>query len=743
MAESAQDLLKKGIAAAQAGQKDQARTLLQQAVRLDPQNELIWLWLSSVAKNNQERIFCLRQLLQINPQNEMALKGLRALGVAAAPSQTAAGGTDSPAAPGTPIPSEQSLKAIQSQLDELLAEYTAHTEPDLGFEWAHKTRGRAGEQSATRLRVGLVAGVAIVAIAMIGIIVVVGGSVISSALAPTVTPTPPPYTATPTVTPGPTNTPSPVPRVPPTLTATYEPTLEALNGAYQFLELGRTLTPTPVYKEREYASEADLKNLQEAYINGEYDESIRLAKRAREGSAEKEFDTYFYEAMAYAMQGDYDEAEDVLTTGDIVADGLRIEDFQNEDGLLSGYGESTVALLNAAAGYVYYKLNRLEESISYNEYAMQSDPTFALPILTQAEVYMAQGRTNEAYDLILRATTNQARLRYNVLLLIKLGEIELLRDNPDAALTLARQALYIDPLAEDAYLLAANADIAFGQRASNRAEATGWYGRAVLDMQAYLLYYPDNIRGWATLGKARYFEGNMGQALAAFNHALETNIPEDTMTLELREALQDAYLTRAAMFAGRQLYLQAIDDYTNALQLGESPAALEGRASAYFTIADYRRAQLDLESLLEVDPNNIEYQMMLAQALVELQEYEDAEPVLQALENNGSLDNLQTGNVHEYLALIFYRRAEAQSEEGRDSDLVEQASIHIEQALAAGQSGTRHYYRGLIREMQGTPELAQNDYEWLLMWGEVYNYAFLPEVEARLEAVEEALEAES
>ena len=84
----AKQLLQQGISAAKAGQKDQARQILQQAVRLAPQNETIWLWLSSVARDNKERIFCLKQLLEINPKNEHALKGLQALGVAPAQDQT-------------------------------------------------------------------------------------------------------------------------------------------------------------------------------------------------------------------------------------------------------------------------------------------------------------------------------------------------------------------------------------------------------------------------------------------------------------------------------------------------------------------------------------------------------------------------------------------------------------------------------------------------------------------------------
>jgi len=78
--ESLNQLLHQGIAAARSGQRDVARSILQNVVRTDPRNEIGWMWLSSVASDDSERLFCLKKLLEVNPQNEFALKGLRALG---------------------------------------------------------------------------------------------------------------------------------------------------------------------------------------------------------------------------------------------------------------------------------------------------------------------------------------------------------------------------------------------------------------------------------------------------------------------------------------------------------------------------------------------------------------------------------------------------------------------------------------------------------------------------------------
>jgi Tfp pilus assembly protein PilF len=49
--DQARELRARGIAAAKAGSKEEARQLLQQSVRIEPRNEAAWLWLASVARD--------------------------------------------------------------------------------------------------------------------------------------------------------------------------------------------------------------------------------------------------------------------------------------------------------------------------------------------------------------------------------------------------------------------------------------------------------------------------------------------------------------------------------------------------------------------------------------------------------------------------------------------------------------------------------------------------------------------
>jgi hypothetical protein len=74
------ELLQQGIAALKAGRKDEARRLLERVVQENPRSEQGWLWLSGAVDTDEERRFCLAQILSINPRNALAQRGLEALG---------------------------------------------------------------------------------------------------------------------------------------------------------------------------------------------------------------------------------------------------------------------------------------------------------------------------------------------------------------------------------------------------------------------------------------------------------------------------------------------------------------------------------------------------------------------------------------------------------------------------------------------------------------------------------------
>ncbi len=74
-------ILQLGIEAAKEGNNRDARELFRLLVKEDPCNARGWLWLAGVAETNEERINALRQVYALEPDNQLARDGLRALGV--------------------------------------------------------------------------------------------------------------------------------------------------------------------------------------------------------------------------------------------------------------------------------------------------------------------------------------------------------------------------------------------------------------------------------------------------------------------------------------------------------------------------------------------------------------------------------------------------------------------------------------------------------------------------------------
>jgi hypothetical protein len=68
------ELLAQGIAAARAGNRQQARKLLAVAIMAAPNDERGWGWFFTVCENDQERLKCLGEVLRINPRLEAARK---------------------------------------------------------------------------------------------------------------------------------------------------------------------------------------------------------------------------------------------------------------------------------------------------------------------------------------------------------------------------------------------------------------------------------------------------------------------------------------------------------------------------------------------------------------------------------------------------------------------------------------------------------------------------------------------
>lgn len=74
-----QDLIRRGIAACQSGDKEMARIVLMQATEAEPNNQTAWLWMSGVVDTDDECATCLRRVIEINPRSDAAKHAMRGL----------------------------------------------------------------------------------------------------------------------------------------------------------------------------------------------------------------------------------------------------------------------------------------------------------------------------------------------------------------------------------------------------------------------------------------------------------------------------------------------------------------------------------------------------------------------------------------------------------------------------------------------------------------------------------------
>lgn len=73
--------LELAISAIRSGRTEEGRQLLNLLIQRNPNDEMAWLWMSSVVGTDEQRARCLYHVLAINPNSELARRGLQLLGI--------------------------------------------------------------------------------------------------------------------------------------------------------------------------------------------------------------------------------------------------------------------------------------------------------------------------------------------------------------------------------------------------------------------------------------------------------------------------------------------------------------------------------------------------------------------------------------------------------------------------------------------------------------------------------------
>ncbi len=687
------DLLPQAIAAARAGQKEEARQLLVQVLRANPRSEAGWLWMSAVVDTRAERVHCLKQVLAINPASEMARRGLEALGALdaaqpAAPPSPAP--HDAPPAPhGVPLVGPEAVARAQREAEAVLAalreeEQRAGPAAVWAAPEALSQRGRA------RLGVhpGPMVFVVMGSVALVAAVVILV-SLLSGALRPQetavagVTPSPvPTATATPedAPTPRPTRTPAPS-----ALLDVSEPSLPVVDAPRGDLRFG--LTPTAPYVLTPHPSNRTVEEVAAAFYAGRYEEALTLAEQARAGG-EPPPDLGYFEAASLLQLGE-------------TARAVRLA----EQGVAQ---ESDFAPLHVVLAEGYTRQGSFERARVAAERARSLDPRLIAGYIALAELYLEQGN----YDAALtEVEAGRIVRKYDVNLLVLASRIHLARGDAENATAYANLAYYIDPGAEPVALALARGRLALD-----------FNERAIIGLEDFLNEVnPSSAEAWALLGQAYGRQGRAADAQMAYARALQLS---GDASLALAE--------RGRLYLAQGRYREAYDDLTAALEvLGSEPELRLDHARAAFAVGAYRETLDDLDALRSEDGAlEPELEVFAVRALAGQGRYEEAIERATALLAEAlvlALDDAQQAYLFESRARAYYAL-----------ERLDEARADIEQALNLGETGSRRYQRALILIAQGEEDQAARDLEWVLFWDRTFAYPFAADAAARLAELEAA-----
>lgn len=620
--------------------------------------------------------------------------------------------------------SQQVDASIQAFLEDALADYLT---PEV--TWERKEHGRAGSGEYRNLLLQ-VASASLLAIFIIGgalaVFIATNATAQRYLFGPSDTPMPT-ATFTPTATPGVTNTPSPTPLTPASETPSLDASVTPGNADPNFPPDATTVYyPVPVDAIVNQAlvlmREGDLEPSRELL-----DESVSNVELTGE------FPPFYRLAQWYLLNDEPDEARDLLTEWqeewEIRDSGL----FDNSESLLliglaridiyearNGLGERST-LLNTAQ-------NRLEASLGLAE----GDDRIIAPdgvndegYILLAESYALQDDIDGALDIIdegLNAAFDDRNLYGNTEL--RMAKVRILAEaerTPEAL-----QELYfileLDPFLESALIYQIELALENGQA-----------GLAVLYSQQYLLYYPGSLQGFYLLGQAREAESKFDLALNAYSRALAGDTTDENYTSD--PFFLEVLLARADLFVRQGQRELAANDFTLALELTDNdPAIRVRRLESSYSAGNYDDVLVDVEELLgegELAQSQVLYYQGLA--LIDLARLDEDgalddnyDLAIEALDSAIALGlpSALRPNAQEYLAI-------ANLEQRIYGDALDAINNALETAITAD----RLYLRGLILEGQGSLSDALLDYEFIVTWGQYYDFPFFTDAQERYEDI--------
>jgi tetratricopeptide (TPR) repeat protein len=616
-------------------------------------------------------------------------------------------------APGIPVANPQRLAEIDAEIDAIVQRFFADIDvPEI--TWQQKTRRRAGDRDPIVLRV------MVTTATLLTTVVVLGGAFLllistpegrAVVFAPTATFTLSP-TVTPTNTPGATPTPSRTPEITSTPSATIPP---SITPALQ----DRNFPPTPT----DVFPEISNRRVSEGLLlieQGNAPTALPMLATARaELGTTYDAAPYYYSALALIADDQLADAEQMMVEAEEQMEvvGLREEDRLRQQPLIDT-GFAQVYLAQAQAAYARRSpgtaADALNQVIERTNSAIAAQPRLATPYVLQARAHVLRENYDEALSILTDGLL-VPELANDLNLLVERAEVYYAEEDYESAAYWAFYVLYLNPFLQQAHDVQIRTAIARNDP-----------GLAVIYTQQYLYYYPGSVAGYRLLGDSRVAEGNPDLALVAYTQALQGD-PNDP-------AYVPTLLSLAALFEEQERYADALSLYDRAVELDETPEIQALRMRAAYNAGEYGVAEDIANELLESGDGIVpasELNLLLARVTIDRARPTDTEVYEEAL---SLLERATAGGLDAELRPIadeYRARAQFALED------YENALSAINEALNAGESGSRYLLRARIFEALQCYDEAVRDYQWVLTWSSIYPYPFADEAQQGAERAAE------
>lgn len=525
---STETMLMEAIAAARAGDRVRARSLLTRLLRADSSVVDYWIWLSAVVESRREKVYCLESALKLDPTNRAVMRGLVVLGARA--------------------PQEGEL-ASAPRISRRQIPTAAPVRPSAG-----------GRILRLNWRWGLVGA------GLLGGILGVGWlaySIFAQPRALTVAPTLPPVSLTPSPTPSePTATLTPIPASIRALRTPIPPEFAETPIAFF---VPQTPTPTPIYGVTPHPQYEAYSAGIAAIARGDYESARDFFEQVADLAGDLP-DVKYLQAESLRLQAEID-----LTSG---AAGTLLSE------ALAAYDRAILLDPAFAPAYVgrgrvtLHRTMRLKrpEDIRAEDLpqdfgrAIQVDALFAPAYVEQADFYRRVALWKTMEEALQAAVDAGVR---EPIVYVRLSEAQINRARYDLALENAIEGSAADPTLLDGYLMLG--------RALVRLEL---WQEALAPLQTYVIYQGEDHRGWSDLGRAQLGASQLEASRASLERALAVN-----------SRYAPAYMARGWLRLELGEYDSAFQDFNEARRYGsESFELFLGFGTCHYRLGRYQQA---------------------------------------------------------------------------------------------------------------------------------------------------------